>query len=224
MKKKFAKVAALFAAFVLVIVATVGVTLAYLTDETTAVTNTFIAKSGLLEVDSTFTLTESAVKLNDTKDAFIKDDENLTPVTSNTYDGLLAGMTLYKDPVLNVGKFIAPSYLYIMVTDNLPAELTWTLAEGWTEIADVNGDADGTGIPANKKLYVYNNGNAIAANTVVENLSLIQGNSVTVGDFDASEVEAGDNIQLIFQAFICQSTGVGTAAEAFASLFPNALV
>ena len=72
MKKKIAKIAALFASFVLVIVATVGITLAYLTDSTGPVTNTFIAKSGLLEVDSTFKLTESAVKLNDTKDAFIK--------------------------------------------------------------------------------------------------------------------------------------------------------
>lgn len=230
--KKFAKIGALFMSFVLVIVATVGITLAYLTNQTSAVTNTFIARSGLLENAGTFKLYESAVRLNDAKDGYIQDETKIgQQVTENDYENLLAGMELYKDPTLSVGKVTAPAYLYLKITKTIPADLEWKLDgfEGenpkWQAIADINGAEEGTGLGANETLYVYvhyeedEGTNVIPAETTIESLNLIEDKKVTVGQFDAEDMDGEDEAQLIFQAYLCQSTGFATPAAAFATCF-----
>lgn len=117
MKKK---TAALFLALALVVGATIGGTIAWLTATTTPVVNTFTTSN------INITLTETGA---DGK-----------PATSNSYQ-MVPGYTIDKDPKVTVKTGSEKCYLFVKLekANNFDSFLTYEIADGWTSLDDVNG-------------------------------------------------------------------------------------
>lgn len=118
MKKKYIKP---LMALVLVGAMTVGGTLAYLTDTTKTVTNTFTSGTGI-----SITLDESQWTTDENGAYYLKTD---TRVISNTYT--LTSTTEYpKDPVVTVGSTSASCYLFVDVIEFYPSSYDSDLTSG----------------------------------------------------------------------------------------------
>lgn len=104
---------ALVLAAVLLIVATVGGTLAWLTAKTDTVTNTFTTS------DITVTLEE----------------------TTGTSYKMVPGYTLTKDPKATVKAGSEDCYLFVKLekSSNFDTYMTYTMADGWTALTGVDG-------------------------------------------------------------------------------------
>lgn len=109
MKKK---TLALVLALTLLVAGVVGGTLAWLTDQTAEVKNTFTV--GDINIDLTETTT----------------DYKMVP-----------GNTIAKDPTVTVKANSEACWLFVKVTEstNLKDFITYAIAEGWTALPDVNG-------------------------------------------------------------------------------------
>ena len=104
MKRTFALVLAM----VLLVVLTVGATLAYLTDDTDEVTNTFTVGNVTIELD------EDAGEAND-------------------YEfQMIPGSVIAKDPKVTVQTGSEDCWVFVEITDNATNYLDWDVAEGWT--------------------------------------------------------------------------------------------
>lgn len=113
MKKGFSRKAFLFAlAAVLLIGCSVGGTLAWLTANTGAVTNTFTV--GDIEID-----------LAESEELDLK---------------MVPGCTIAKDPKVTVKAGSEACWLFVKIEEsNVDDFITYNVAEGWTALTDVNG-------------------------------------------------------------------------------------
>lgn len=122
MKKK---TLALLLALVLVFGAAVGGTIAYLTDTTDPVTNTFTVG----EVD----ITLDEAKVNE----YGVVDQNADRVKANNYK-LIPGHTYAKDPTIHVAAGSEDCWLFAKIDNGLGTAATLTMVEGWIEIDTTN--------------------------------------------------------------------------------------
>lgn len=199
MKKK---TVALLLALVLVFGVAAGGTLAWLTDKTDAVTNTFVAAEL-----GTVTISES---------------------NANHEYMVVPGGTINKDPKLSftresTDKSVA-AYVFVKITaanwvydSNAKAytlkqgdqvAMSWTLADGWIAV-------DGTSGVFYKE---------VAAGDNLTDIQIIKNNAITVnGDNVTKEniVAISGNATLTFQGFAIQKDNVGTAADAWAKINPT---
>lgn len=109
-------------AFILVIGASVGGTLAWLAAQSNTVTNTFTSAELFANPSANFTLWEHQAVLADDGTYTLNDTE----VQSNTYD-ILPGVDIPKDPTVDIVELEEHAYLYIKVTGALPTGLTATI-------------------------------------------------------------------------------------------------
>ena len=124
MKKK----TALIVSLALIIVCLIGGTIAFLTDKTDTVTNTFTI--GKVDID-----------LTETKPGENGGTAQMTP-----------GCDIEKDPTVTVDADSEDCYVYIKIEDtNASDYLTWAIADGWTQ-------GDGTDIPDNVYYRAYTKG------------------------------------------------------------------
>ena len=187
MKKK---TLALLLALVLVFGAAVGGTIAYLTDTTGPIANTFTVGN----VDINLTETFNTDTNNDQKDDAWKAQ-------------LIPGTTYTKDPVVTVTADSEDCWLfvkfeeknspktYLDYTSNLTAE------NGWTQ-------GDGPNIPAN---VWYR---AVAKDAAVKSFHLLLNDIVTI-DSDAvtnDSMTAASAAQLVYTAYACQSANMTVEA------------
>lgn len=183
------KVLTLALCAVLLVVASVGVTVAYLTANTEVATNTF-------------TVGKVAITLDETDVDVYGDKDGETRVLANTYK-LLPGHDYTKDPVVHVAKGSEECYLFVKVVDEIAdieadttvaAQMT---ANGWTKVAGTN------------NVYAYSTKvdarNAAKDVTVFENFTV-----KTDADVDSYE---GKTITV--QAYAVQADGFGNAAAAY---------
>lgn len=146
----------------LALVATVGVgaTLAYLTDKSNIVTNSFTVGTGY-EIDDD---TKLAVWIDEEKIGTPAEGELIVEgrtLAGNTYSDVLAGDVLDKDPELNIAAGSVKSYAFIQVTglDTLKAkDVTVNLnTTEWTKVDISSGavvaDTDSTTLDG---IYMYN--------------------------------------------------------------------
>ena len=183
MKKK---TLALLLALVLVFGAAVGGTIAYLTDTTDPVTNTFTVG----KVDITLTETFNTDTNNDgTNDAWKAQ--------------LIPGTTYTKDPVVTVTDDSEDCWLFVKFEEigspktYLTYTSTLTVANGWTQ-------GDGTNIPTN---VWYR---AVAKDAAVKSFHLLLNDIVTI-DSDAvtnDSMTAASAAQLVYTAYACQSANM----------------
>ena len=114
MKKK---TLALFLALALVLGGVIGGTMAWLTDETPGIVNTFT------DSDIEITLTETGAENN-----------------ANSYK-MVPGYTISKDPKVTVETGSEKCYLFVKLekSENFDSFLTYEIAAGWTQLTDAEG-------------------------------------------------------------------------------------
>lgn len=190
----------------LVAVISIGGTIAWLTDSTQEVTNTFTAA----DIDIDLVETWNADKNNDgTNDAW---EAKLVP-----------GTTYAKDPKVTVKAGSEACWLFVHVDAQnntitkadgstvIDQIVEFTIADGWTAVTDHDG-------------YYYRNVSAVAADaTEVPTFSVLKGDTVKISEALTKEQEkalkdAGKEPKIVITAAAVQSENVGTLADAWAKL------
>ena len=197
MKKK---TLALILALVLVFGAAVGGTIAYLTDTTDSITNTFTV--GKVDIDLTETFN------TDTDDNGAADAWQAQ---------LIPGTTYAKDPVVTVTDDSEDCWLFVKFEEKNGAAdyLTYisnlNTANGWTQ-------GDGTSIP-NNVWY-----REVAKADTVKSFQLLAGdNTYPTGCISVKNIVTNDNMntaaeaQLVYTAYACQKDNM-TAVDAWAEV------
>lgn len=166
-------------AALLLVTMTIGGTLAWLTDTSDTVTNTFKPSNVAVDVDET---------------------------TGNTYQ-VIPGVAITKDPEVTATANV-DSWVFVKVTksDNWPTGVTFTKADGWTELED--------GVWY-RELLVEEDANDVATQ-VTETWQVLANDTLTV----ANNVNVTAEFTLNFDAYIIQKAGFDTAAAAWAELNP----
>ena len=194
---------ALILALVLVFGAAVGGTIAYLTDTTGPVTNTFTVG----KVDITLTETFNTDTNNDgTNDAWKAQ--------------LIPGTTYTKDPVVTVTDDSEDCWLFVKFEEKNDAAtyLTYTsnlnTANGWTQ-------GDGTNIPSNVWYRAVNKDDGtksfqlLAGDSTYPTGCISVKNTVTNGDMDTAS-----DAQLVYTAYACQKANM-SAIDAWTAVKPT---
>lgn len=219
-------------ALILVCALSIMGTVAYLKDQTTTVTNTFVAAGGGQLIDPDGEDNESGT---DDDGAFIlKEHEATMVMNGNVWTGkyeikddadvvaglrydIMPGMVIPKDPYVTIkAKTDVPAYLYIEVINNLSfstkvndIETLVIDPDHWLELPGVTG-------PNSGKVYVYTTDKtspAIITDDVAET-NIIKDNKFTVNEnVEPTSLDADETLK--FNAFLAQaSIGEETGAAA----------
>lgn len=167
------KAAALAVALVLVVGASVGGVLAWLSDQTSPVVNTFTYG------DINISLAETDTKLDGDGDA-----------NTNSYV-MIPGESISKDPVVTVEKNSEDCWLFVKLekSENFDTFLTYNMADGWTQLKDANGTSvEGVFYRTVDKEDVENAGANFA---VIENNQVLVKDSVTKDMLNALDKSPG---------------------------------
>ncbi len=173
---------------VLIVCIAVGATLAWLTDTTSTIENTFTV--GKVDID----LTE-------------------TKPTNNTAK-MVPGSSIDKDPKITVAADSEDCYVFVRIvetnntltSDSSKKYINWTVASGWTQ-------GDGTNIPAN--VWYRNDGTANASFAILANDKVDVENAITSADMNA--VTTNTQPKLTFTGYAVQKDNL-SATEAWAAL------
>lgn len=200
MKKKSL---ALVLALAMIVVCVVGGTLAWLTDKTDPVTNTFTYG----DIDITLAETKTDFKM-------------------------IPGYTIAKDPKVTVLAGSEKCYLFVKVveSDNFDDFMTYEIADGWTQLKDASNndvpgvyyrvvDTDGMGTA-----YSVLKNDKVTVKDTVTKAMLNSFDTNNDGELSADESDALPT--LTFTAYACQynssnDTPFSTAAEAWAKVNPT---
>ncbi|MGM9595571.1 MAG: SipW-dependent-type signal peptide-containing protein [Oscillospiraceae bacterium] len=192
MKKK---TVAFVLAMVLVFAVTVGVTVAYLTDKTDTIENTF-----------------TVGKVNITLAETFNTDTNNDNEADAWQAQLIPGKEYKKDPVVTVEPGSEKCYLFVKFEEkgNPDTYLTYTStlteANGWTK-------GDGADIPENVWYRV------VDKNATNNAFHLLDNDTVTIKDNVTNEnMEAASKAELAYTAYAIQADGFGDAAKAWAEV------
>lgn len=214
MKKKTLTIAI---ALVLVVALAVGATYAYLTAQTEAVTNTFAVGKTIEDPDKNFILKEHKVaydantatyKYVDAEGNVAADSSKYVEVAGNEYKEVTPGMTVAKDPFVQIKKAVeTPSYLFVEVYGNA-AGLNYELNGEWEKVTDVQKP-----LPNGGTLYVYKAQMTSGASIGI--YPILMDNQLTVD----LTTPLAQNSSLKFNAYLCQATGFSSPAAAFDACF-----
>ncbi|MDD6236205.1 MAG: hypothetical protein PUB00_02370 [Clostridiales bacterium] len=184
-------------ALVLVVCCAIGGAIAWLTDTTAPVTNTFTVGDVDITLTETWNTDTNSDSSNDTWTA-----------------KLVPGNTYAKDPVVTVtNETNVDCYLFVKFeeSNNANTYLTYTSTlieeNGWTK-------GDGTNIPADVWYRV------VLANDTTKSWNLLDGNKVTVnaGTVTKDTMSKAQNAKLTYTAYAVQKDNIDTAAAAWAKL------
>ncbi|MBO5258960.1 MAG: hypothetical protein J6B26_01100 [Agathobacter sp.] len=122
----------------------VGSTLAYLTDTTGTVTNTFTVGNVTFDDDNEVGsgLRESDVIRDKDGNYVDNDGDNTWTVITNDYTSLVAGETVYKDPTVVMGSDSEVAWVFAQITntnDAAFANIAWS--EDWVKVDSLSTDA-----------------------------------------------------------------------------------
>ena len=195
MKKKSL---ALVLALAMIVVCVVGGTLAWLTDKTAPVKNTF-------------TYGDINIKLEETG-ATVAADGSATKEFK-----MIPGYTIAKDPKVTVLAGSEKCYLFVKVdkSTNFDTFMTYTMATGWTALDGVDG-----------VFYrVVDTADMGTAYSVLANDKVTVKDTVTKADMNALKADGAIQPTLTFTAYACQynsSNGTNfTPAQAWAKVNPT---
>lgn len=194
---------ALILALVLVFGAAVGGTIAYLTDTTGPVTNTFTVG----KVDITLTETFNTDTDSDQeKDAWKAQ--------------LIPGTTYAKDPVVTVTGNSEDCWLFVKFEQNgdpatyLTYTSNLTAENGWTQ-------GDGTNIPDNVWYRAVNKADTDTSFQLLAGNSTYPTGCISVKDTVTNQnMNTAANAQLVYTAYACQKANM-TAVDAWAAVNPT---
>lgn len=198
---------AVVACAALLTVGSVTATLAYFTD-TDSAQNTFVVGKLFADPESDFTLWEHKAVDEDSK-GNCDGVYGLTSeeVKENEYV-ILPGVSIPKDPTVDIVNLEADAYLYIKVAGSLPEGVScsvdpakWTSLQGYPDV------------------YVYLKGDVISADKNEKKslaVGILKGNRVVVSD--DYEGTAGSST-LSFSAYMVQAAGFDSAEEAWENTY-----
>lgn len=192
MKKK---IALSIAAIALVICCAVGGTLAWLTDQTGPVVNTFTVGN----IDITLTESEGVTSSNPQAGTF----------------KMVPGNTIEKDPKVTVEAGSEACWLFVKVEEstNFDSFLTYTMADGWTQLTK---DKDGNDIT---DLVFYRE---VAAPTTDQAFAVLADDQVTVKNTvtkaDMDGLTSSTLPTLTFTAYAVQKDNIADEATAWAEI------
>ena len=202
------KTFALVVVMMLVIGCTIGGTIAWLTDETDSVTNTFTVG------DINITLTET----------YNKDTNGDT--TNDAWVGkMVPGNTLSKDPKVTVKAGSEACWLFVKVekSSNLDDFITYTVNSGWTA-----GEGTGEGKNGVPVGVYYREVSALTTEDAADEVfGVLTDNQVTVKDAVTkammNDLQKDDATQptLTFTAYAVQKDNIADAAAAWSKLPAN---
>ena len=187
-------------AVVLVVVCAIGGTLAWLTDETDPVTNTFTAGDVDITLIETFNPDGSS-------------NEDGSPVTGWSAQ-MIPGETYHKNPVVTVtDETNTDCYLFVKFEENgnpanyLDYVSTLTVENGWTQ-------GNGTDIPSNVWYRVVN------VNDTDKSWHLLKDDEVTVkaDKVTKDNMSAAAEAKLVYTAYAVQKDNISSASEAWSKL------
>ena len=168
----------------------VGSTFAYLSATTQTVTNTFTV--GNVSFDGlNGGLTESLVARDRTGN-YVDADGAAWSVTENTYENLVAGEDLYKDPTVHIAANSEDCWVYAKIVNTNPA-LTITYSGDWKDVTEAYKAAKN--ITVDIDYVVYAKEDKVVKSTEVTNSTIFTnvhvGDTVTGGTtFDPITVKA----------------------------------
>lgn len=194
--KKSVKALLLVMCAIVLVVATVFTTLAFLKDETDALTNTFSV--GKVDI----TLKEMNAAGNE-----------VDAGGENNYYKLIPGTEYTKDPFVTVVEGSENSYVFIKVKDNV-STIKDFISEGlvvdevvWKEY---KGDA---GLEANEKLYYLEH----TATAVDKRYDLYKADKFTLNSDLGSEISSYTGLEIVYTAYAIQKDAtIDTVEEAWA--------
>ena len=203
MKKTLTAVVAL----ALVAAVSVAGTMAYLTDKTGPVTNTFTA--GSLGADMKLALLETPAQQGTDGQYTLTDG---TPVANGQeYANVLPGSTNAMDPHVNVTGLTTDAYLFIEVvndeSDAIEASVNtdnWTLMEGVTSKT------------TDAKVYKYHADGKVANGQTLDKIYVLKDNTFKVG---TTMTNSDEMKPIVVKAYICQAAGFGSAEDAWKGAF-----
>ena len=122
--KKFLKALAILSCAILLVIATIAGTVAYLTDTAT--------------VENTFTVGKVEITLDEAKVTEYGVQNGDTRVATNEYK-LVPGRTYMKDPTIHVAADSEECYIFFEIQSELGAAVTFNIDNSkWTNIGDTN--------------------------------------------------------------------------------------
>lgn len=205
-RRSVRQVLVLVLAFVLVIGAAVGGTLAWLTAQTDEVKNTFTSATLFANPTSDFTLWENEATDDDGDGLFVLSD-TVADDGKNDYD-ILPGVDIPKNPTITIDDLQENAYLYIKVEGTLPTGLGYELDSCWTPVVGYAG------------VFVYtddNNSHVIKPGDLT--VGIIEDNTITVpSTYSVPEGSDGEGT-LTFTAYMTQATGQSDVAVAWQTNF-----
>lgn len=187
-----------------VMVGSIAGTVAWLTDTTD-------------EVKNTFTVGDINIELKET----VKPDGTTVEKVTDWSAQMIPGKTYSKNPVVTVKANSVECYLFVEVTKPTSSYITYTLTleesnSGWTK---GTGD-DGNGVPTNVWFRT------VSASTTDQSWNLIKDNKVTISENLTKENISSSSETMTFTAYAVQKSGTNdkdfTAAEAWAKVKPSA--
>lgn len=124
-------------------------------------------------------------------------------VTEYTYDTVIPGLDIPKDPFVQItDKTAIPVYVYLIIdNDTLPTSMTYTLEDHWKPISEDN-----------SKVYVYSDSNGAIKVTADTNISILQNNTVYVSQHLSDLTE---QVKLSFSACMKQYVDDKTTKEIY---------
>lgn len=208
------KVLLTISAMALIAVIAVAGTLAFLQANTSEVKNTFTSASSIID-NSNFILDEAYVSRTAAGD-FVKATGADAGRTNAglTYDNLLQGSKLFKDPTISIKALNQQAYLFVKVTSTAGDKLGYEMAEGWKQI-------EGTDVwyygktNANGDVLAVMDSNAAAIEYPVLKQNGEGDNAYAVTVKTAPEAE----VNITFQAYLVQSTNFDNATAAWNGTF-----
>lgn len=215
--RKLRKFLMLVSSALLLVCVTVGATVAYLTDTTNEVKNTFTIgnvsfdkgelENGLDEakvdvygnfVDSNGSTTDAEGNTYTTSQA---------RVTKNTYK-LIPGHTYTKDPTVHIGNDSENGWLFVKVENGIAA-IEAKATNSTTSISAQMSKNDWSLVDITNNIYAYNEQVKADADVVVFESFTLDG---SVSD---ETLKAYEDAEIVIQAYLVQADGFDTAANAW---------
>lgn len=192
-KARARKVLLTISLLLVVVAASVGGTLAWLTATTAPVVNTFTY--GDINID----LFEHAYDAGTNK----LGEEKVKTVTSYK---IIPGVNLPKDPTVEVKAGSEACWLFVEVKEEgtfVAGKVTYSIANGWTPLTGVVG--------------VYYREVGASTPTANQEFAVLKDNTITVSkDLTKTEINSvADNPKLTFKAYAVQKDNVSSAADAW---------
>lgn len=183
-----------------VMVASIGGTVAWLTAKTAPVVNTFTYGDINIELYEHFLRSDGTLSESET-----------AKVQANTYK-IIPGVDLPKDPTVEVKANSEKCWLFVKVDESkaFAPGVTYTIASGWTA-----GDGEGEGKNGVPVGVYYREVDAATAKAGAT-FGILAGNKITVSDsLTKAQVQDQGTVTLTFTAYAVQREGFDTVADAW---------